>query len=381
VSDFNTLLLLPSADVTVGRNITHVRLLKENGFRVVVAAFSRGEKAQAYSDIDILLGHVSHGRIWSRIPVYKQVFDQLVQLIATKDLVIVYTLDNFLLAWMAKYAARSNAKIIFFLMDIRQRFIGDSLFNQIVQRFMIFAFERSELVLVTSRFYMEGYAAKYLKQLPPRWLEIENKVYEKDVGRYESDEFTSVENDTLVIGYFGVIRCKRSLEILSRLCLQMQGKLRVVLRGMFLHLDQGFIDEVVNQDHMEYLGDYRNPEDLRSVYESCDVVWGVYPFSANVAGNHLWAKTNRFYEASYFLKPLIVGKGTQDARFVKQHKTGYLVDMSDIDQAVEDLSHITLSDVRDRWNNLKALPRSEFTYTKEFSELNWTLREQHPFTS
>ncbi len=64
-----------------------------------------------------------------------------------------------------------------------------------------------------------------------------------------------------------------------------------------------------------YLGPYQAPKDLSFIYSMVDVVWASYPFSdRTTVGNHLYARTNRFYESLYFKKPFIVQKGTADAK-------------------------------------------------------------------
>ena len=77
---------------------------------------------------------------------------------------------------------------------------------------------------------------------------------------------------------------------------------------------RAFETKMRSVDGITYLGPYQSPSDLPALYASVDVVWAAYPFSPEKRGNHLWARTNRFYESLYFKRPMILQKGTNDAR-------------------------------------------------------------------
>lgn len=362
------LFLFPSTERSVGRYFTHVRLWEKHCGSATVSAFQRESNDQYLERVNISLGVVRHGNLLKRIPVYRQAISSLSALIDRHEVLVVYTLDNFLLAWMAKIAAKSNIKIILFMLDIRQLFVGNKLKNHVIQSVLIFAFERSSLVLVSSRHYMEEYVASYVRKLPMRWLEIENKVNADEIRpiEFSSQEYRDQDNQ-IVIGYFGILRCERSLQILIAATEKAAGSLKVIVSGEYLGL-QHMAEKVSAAPWIDFQGSYSNPEDLPGIYGRCDVVWACYPYEVG-AGNQEWAKTNRFYEAGYFGKPAIASKGTRDAEFISAAGNGEVVDLADVDGTVARLISLGFEDLN-RWQSaLAAVPEGTFEYTNEFAEV------------
>ncbi len=335
----------------------------------MVCAFTREGESSRERKVDVVLGRLERGKLLKRIPTYKKSLERLMYLMPRSDVVFVYTLDNFLFAWMAKTAVKSDIKIVLFVLDIRKMFVGDSVFNHITQSFLLFAFERCELILVSSRYYIEDYAARFLNKVPERWLEIENKINPFELVNDNSEvEITRDSSDQLIIGYFGLIRCEHSLETLFKLVDEADGKFRVIIRGVFFELD-GVAAIIEKQKWVSYGGPYNNPDDLSSIYNSCDIVWACYPFSGEKWGNHQWAKTNRFYEACFFQKPLITCIGSKDGEQVETAGIGMSVDLSTPEQAAQSLLSISGDRVKQWKSSLQSLPQAEFVYTNEFELL------------
>lgn len=368
-----SLFILPSLGASIGRNCTHIAKWKEVGAYTIVCAFTRGDTVANDAYVDVNLGEVPNGLIIKRLKTYRNALEKLTGLLRGMDVVFVYTLDTFVFAWMAKVRLKSNVKIVFFLMDIRERFIGDSVFSQIVQSFIRFSFERCELVVVTSDSFVHGYADKYLGALPCRWIEIENKVDSNRVERSHvglSSKSNSNDEQTVTVGYFGALRCTRSLETLLAWVRQEAGRVKLLLRGVFVDIEQELIDEITSYHCIEYGGYYKNPEDLNKIYTSCDIVWACYPYSEKQIGNYLWAKTNRYYEAGYFRRPMITSKNTRDAENAIEHGIGLAVDLSSVESAVRTLSAVTPEFLDQCANSYDRLDPDNFIYSSEFRELH-----------
>lgn len=367
------LFLLPSNGHAVARNFTHISLWQKAGGRSTVCAFSRGDDQPYKERINELLGKLDHGSLLKRIPVYKYALNKMVELSAEHDVIFVYTLDNFLLAWMGKVAARSDIKIVLFILDIRRLFIGNKLTNHIIQSFLLFAFDKCELILVSSRDYIEGYVAKHVKQLPDKWLEIENKIDPYVVDKSSDNNFLppTKNDDSITIGYFGILRCQRSLTALLMIAEQGQGKFNIEIRGEFLGLKEAE-QQISRTPNVNYLGRYKNPQDLSSIYNACDIIWACYPFETGES-NQRWAKTNRFYEAGYFKKPIIVNEGSNDARFVVKAKNGLVIDLTNVNKAVSSILELNKQQLATFSSAYLVISPSTFEYSDEFDDLKKTL--------
>lgn len=359
--------LLPSTGVAVGRNFTHIKLWTSINGKPRICGIKRKESSDRTGEVDKILGTITHGKVLSRIPVYLRALNPLIEEIKHKDVIFVYTLDTFILAWMAKVASRSNIKLVLFLMDIRNLFVGTRLRNHIVQSFLRFAFRQSDLILVSSRDYLEGYAVDYLKEIPDKWMEIENKVYVDEIPNFRRGQPEAFKGDDVVIGYFGIIRCPRSLDILLEVARRSSGVVKIIIFGEFLGVDD-LVKQMEGVANISYRGKYRNPEDLSSIYASCDLVWACYPYDEKI-GNQVWAKTNRFYEAGFFKKPVIVSKGTKDSEFVSANEYGMILDLGNRSESIEKLLSLQPQVVRKWEQELTKVPPENFCYSNEFEKV------------
>ena len=361
-----SIFLIPTLAASAARQFTHISLWRRIAPSTLVCGFSREAGKKSNYQADVVLGEFSHGNLLSRIPVYKEALNRLIELVEHKDIIFVYTLDTFLFAWMAKTAARSDIKIVFFLLDIRALFVGSKLKNHIVQSFLLFAFKRCELIVVSSSKFIDEFSSTFVGENPSRWLEIENKVDARTIDAPAAVPLPFESSHVITVGYFGVLRCSRSLEILVKVAQKARGRIRIKIRGIVEVAD--FDAHAESVDALEYLGPYKNPEDLAEIYQQCDMIWACYPYGKEV-GNHLWAKTNRYYEGGYFNRPLIASEGTADAFEVDKLGIGLVLDLSDVDAAVQNVLGIKLIDLQKWSQNLSALPNKRFAYSSEFEEL------------
>jgi succinoglycan biosynthesis protein ExoL len=164
---------------------------------------------------------------------------------------------------------------------------------------------------------------------------------------------------------------------MEALALERPDDVEIVVAGYiqdFLHSLNipGRIEELAN---VTYLGEFRSPDDLPSLYSDIDILWGCYPYPDSDDHNWRWARTNRFYESCFYQKPIIALRDSGDALVVEQHDIGPIVHGPDIGTAVEALSKITRDDLT-RWQeNISKLPRDVYVYTHEGEELATLLTE------
>jgi hypothetical protein len=122
-----------------------------------------------------------------------------------------------------------------------------------------------------------------------------------------------------------------------------------------------------------YLGQYRSPQDLPSMYERVVVVWMCYPDPSLRDPEWRWAqeicRSNRFYESCYFRTPTIALAQGADGVEVARLGIGLVLrDPADasIIEAIRAISDADLDAWRER---LAALPRAIFIYTDESERL------------
>jgi hypothetical protein len=126
------------------------------------------------------------------------------------------------------------------------------------------------------------------------------------------------------IGWFGAIRCRKSLAMLARLAREGNGKIEVIIRGR-PSLDQfdDFYLRVSSTPGLSFLGTYKNPEELASIY--CDVhfTWAIDMFEEGM--NSTWLLPNRLYEGGMHGAVPIALASVETGAFIRRLDIGVTV--------------------------------------------------------
>ena len=137
------------------------------------------------------------------------------------------------------------------------------------------------------------------------------------------------------IGYFGVIRCRRSLECLSALVRSLPGLVEVDVRGKIASSVADQFDTILSRSPgMAYHGAYRYPDDLASIYGQVHLSWVIDCYEAGL--NSSWLLPNRLYEGGYYRAVPIAMRGVETGRWLDRHGLGLLID-EPIEQSILEL--------------------------------------------
>jgi succinoglycan biosynthesis protein ExoL len=122
------------------------------------------------------------------------------------------------------------------------------------------------------------------------------------------------------IAWCGVLRCRKSFEILRQVTAALDGRVRIELWGAPA-LDQipNFHAAVAASPHMAFRGAYK-PDDLPAIYAGAHFCWAVDYYEAG--GNSDWLLPNRLYESLSFACVPIAVAGVETARWLEAHGVG-----------------------------------------------------------
>ena len=127
------------------------------------------------------------------------------------------------------------------------------------------------------------------------------------------------------IGWFGALRCRKSLELLAAFTRRMDGRFEVVLRGRPAYSEfDDFDGFVAAEPHVRFAGPYRNPEDLAAIYGEVHFSWAIDFFEEGL--NSSWLLPNRLYEGCRFGAVPIAMRQTETGRFLADRHLGLLLD-------------------------------------------------------
>lgn len=320
----------------------------------------------------VSLGKIKQGNYIARFYRYLRALSLIRKHALSVDIVYAFGIDLGLLGIVACLGMSARPVIVSDVMDIRKVLLSKTWAGKIARVMQKYTVRRIDLMVVTSAAYISEYYANIAGVLPRKHLVIENKILSKQFLSSKMQESATFEKlptrCALVIGYFGVLRCARSLEVLLAFASQGQGQVKVILRGILMDTEN-FRSRIASNPYVDYSGEYLYPDDMRGMYSSIDLIWACYPYSEVDPENWRWARTNRFYEGCFFDCPVIVALGTQDAKEVLHLAIGLVIDLSDTHKCIETLANILKENITLWTSNMRLLPANYYEYSSEYADL------------
>lgn len=344
-----------------------ISMLQESGFDVEVVAFERDYHKGRLPNCNIKsLGKISHGKYLQRVFMFIKAFPILRNAIKNNDIVYASGPDMAYLALLAGMGLRKP--VVLEVGDIREiqvikGFVGN--FVRIVDKYLV---QKCSLLVSTAPDFINEYYEKWLNVKLPS-IVLENKL-EKNCDK----EVFENRTNKIRIGYFGLLRCNWSWEVLKNLAILNPDNIEIILAGYPIN-PESIPEKVKAINNIMYLGEYKSPDDLSKLYGQVDLVWACYPYPQDGDWNWKWARTNRFYESACFKKPMIVLEDSGDADIVKEKKIGKIIPLSDVTNAVKILGDINFEELNVWSKNIKKLPHSVYLYTTEKEELKKSILE------
>ncbi len=235
------------------------------------------------------------------------------------DVILARNLE--MLALAGRAASRfGGAPIAYECLDVHRLLLRDDLAGRALRGAERHFGRKAGLIVTSSPAFVEHYFKPLSGLRAPVHL-LENRVLELDGGKAAPPARTRAPGEPWRIGWFGAIRCRKSLDLLSAFTRRMEGRFEVVLRGRPAYSEFDDFDGLVAREpYLRFEGPYRNPEDLSAIYGSVDLTWAVDFFEEG--RNSLWLLPNRLYEGCRHGAPPIVLEGTETARLALQRGVG-----------------------------------------------------------
>lgn len=335
-----------------------VMMLRAGGAEVSLAGFRRGENRLA--DIEgiapLELGATEDARFARRLLAVVGAAATLgsrLHTVARPDVIIARNLEMLALANKAAAHFGGAIPIAYECLDIHRLLLRKDLVGGAL-RAAESRFGRNASLLVTSSpAFVENYFKPLSKIRAPVHL-LENQVLELDGSADELPARAKPENEPWRIGWFGAIRCRKSLALLSDFTRRMEGRFEVVLRGRPARSEFDDFDGLVSREpFIRFEGPYRNPEDLAAIYAGVDFSWAIDFFEEGQ--NSAWLLPNRLYEGCRHGTLPIVLAGTETARHAVQRGVGISLADAQIETLIAQFTAFDGDLYRDLHANLVAL--------------------------
>ncbi|MEP7453578.1 glycosyltransferase [Phyllobacterium sp. SB3] len=303
-----------------------VKMLRAGGATVTLAGFSRsndpGQELER-TGAAINLGLTRNGDFGQRmIAVAKAMLSlgRTFRHIERPDLILARNLE--MLALANRVSRTWKTPLAYESLDIHRLLLRKDPVGAMLRGVERLLANQVRFLVTSSPAFVKNYFKPYRIIDAPVIL-IENKVYGAPAS--QSPEMVRRLSKPWQIGWFGALRCRRSLEMLASFTREMDGEVEVVLRGRpSLNEFSDFEGFVKNEPFIRFCGPYRNPEDLRGIYEAVDFAWTIDFFEAGQ--NSDWLLPNRLYESCLYGVVPIALTGTQTASYLQQRNMGLILD-------------------------------------------------------
>ena len=229
-------------------------------------------------------------------------------------------LDMLALARWAKSMSGARARLVYECLDVH-RFLSreDPLGASLRAAEGTLLGEVALIVVSSPAFVREYFEKRHGRRVPT--LLIENRLPSGfDYGVRPAARAPAQER--LRIGWFGNLRCERSLSLLLDLAARFPRQVELSLRGIPARAAiDDFEARVGAAENVSFGGRYAWPGELGAIYGDVDMVWAGDFHDAGA--NSKWLLPNRLYEGGYYGAPALAPVDSETGRWIEAHGFGF----------------------------------------------------------
>jgi succinoglycan biosynthesis protein ExoL len=347
------------------RDSKRISMLQRLGFAVEAVAFHRDYHEGRLPSCPVeILGSVSHGRYVARLVTILRSLRRMRARIRKADVIYASGIDMAFLALLSGMGI--GRPTVVEIGDVRELQVAPGPVGWVVRSIERFLVNSCRLLVVTAPDFADLYYRKRLQTKTPA-IVIENKLEPEAMRDLPAEPILSgkpLQDRPLRIGYFGLLRCEWTWQVLTALAARSGTRYEIVAAGLVIS-PKDLVRQAERHSNIFYLGTYKSPDELPRLYNQVDLVWACYPPMAANDWNFRWARTNRFYEACHFKRALVVREGSNDAKDVRRYGIGMTLDATNVDEAVSAFESLTLAELEGWTSSMAKLPVSAYQYTTE----------------
>lgn len=312
----------------------------------------------------ISLGNIESGKYFLRFFKILKAVKIVKRESLNAQLFYCFGLDNAFLAVLVNLLTFRKIKIVCEYWDIRGVMVRDNIKSKLFRYFEKIILKKCLKIIVSSPDYVSEYFVKMQDISSSKFYILENKL--ENSLPIIKNRSTWNGKRPLVLGYFGLIRCPQSWEIIKKLAKKEPNKIKIIIRGFFKGI-KNYEKELKYFSNIQYKGQYVVPDDLQEIYSEIDITWACSIFSDKTPAQR--SMSNRYYEAGYFNVPLITQKNSPDGIRIYKFNIGLCIDLNNIEESIKEVLSIKPEDIKKWKNNFSKLSVNNFVYGDEHRKL------------
>jgi succinoglycan biosynthesis protein ExoL len=303
-----------------------VRMMRIASAQVVVIGFRR--TADRPKDVEgcetIDLGETRDGAFLARIGSVASAamrLGGLEKVLRGCQVMLARNLEMLFLAVKARRRYAPNASLVFECLDIHRMLLGGNLSGHLLRSIETSLVRDVDLILTSSPRFISEYFNPRNFNCPIGVLE--NKVLLIDHKISRPSQPSRPTGPPWKLGWFGMIRCRRSFEILRSVAREADGGLQIRVAGRPSPKEfPDFETLVAGLPDVMFTGPYGFDE-LPTLYSDMHFSWAVDFFEQGL--NSSWLLPNRIYESSFFGSVPIAVEGVETARWLAEKQIGVIL--------------------------------------------------------
>jgi hypothetical protein len=319
-------------DLSDAAVLRRVRMLRRGGAEPTVLGFRRTPEPPA--DIDgapaFDLGRTFDGRLGRRaLSVARQALavPGLGRRLEGADVIMARSLEMLVPAALARALHRPRARLVYECLDIHRLMVSPGWPGRLLRAAERAALGACQLLVLSSDAYRRAYFEPHQDlggALRTPTLLVENRLLEPDGGGADDGPPPRPPGPPWRIGWFGMLRCRRSFETLKALAAALPGVIEVVIAGRPSPREfPDFAAEAAAAPGVTFAGPY-GAQDLERLYGQVHFAWAIDHFEEGA--NSAWLLPNRIYESGRYAAAPIALKGVETGRWLEERGLGLLVD-------------------------------------------------------
>jgi len=256
------------------------------------------------------------------------------------DAIYARYIDLLMLAILSKWLSGSTARIVYEVEDIQAVFFKKTVGGAIFRRLERWALRQVDLLVPLSPAFLRGYFEPVQGYRGPSYV-LENKIQLGD----KPDTPTAIGHvwetitDRWVIGWFGTLRCPRSMALLEEIAERLGDRVEIYTRGYPTETGlPAYMEIVERHPNWSYEGEYTIPDDLEAMYGRVHFSW-CFDF-LDEFGNSPLLLPCRMYQGGFYGAVPLVSEGTEMARWVARAGVGHALPAPYADSVVAFLEQV-----------------------------------------
>ena len=234
-------------------------------------------------------------------------------LLRAADFIYARNLDLVLLGILARTFTCSRAKLVYEVEDVQEIFFKKTATGTLFRWLERWALNRIDLLVVLSPAFLHGYFEPAQRYAGPCFV-LENKLQLGDLPDTPTPkgDVWKGGSDRWVIGWFGTLRCPKSLRILEDIATALGPKVEIHTRGYPTETGlDAFLRIVERHPNWRYDGEYTIPDDLEEMYGRVHFSWCLDFLDEH--GNSPLLLACRMYQGGFYgAVPLVIAGSEMD---------------------------------------------------------------------